>query len=594
MSMFVDGQIIEQTQHTVGGAVDQDPTQNAWIGGNPTGGNFFDGLIDEAILMQRAMTPDEIAALAELTPPDYSVAENGTLSINAASGVLQNDSDVEGDALTVTEVNGVGANVGNQITLSSGALLTLNADGSFDYDPNGQFESLALGQSGTDSFTYTISDGSATDTATVSVTVNGENDTPTLSGISGDSLAYTEGDGAVLIDQLANAAVNDVDATDFDSGYLRVFFNSGSDPAEDILAIRDEGTNPGEIGVSGSDVTYGGVTVGSFTGGSSGATLEISFNSSATAASISALMQNITYENTDTGNPTTGIRTVHFRVNDGDGATSLSHVATVNVGATNDVPTITPISNQSINEDGTTGALAFTVDDAETAAASLIVTASSSNTTIIPNGNLTLVDLGSGNWTIEATPALNQNGGPVTVTVTVDDGTTTTNETFDVTVTAVNDDPTGSGSLTTTSINDNAGATGLFGGLTVADVDTGENDLSLTLTLTDPAAGTITGGGFTETGPGTGIYTFTGLTVAQANRLSTTLSSRPPTTPVRAEPSTPTSALPSTIRAGAVSRRFSQQPPLPSHASTTTRREPVRSRPPASTTTPEPPACSED
>ena len=73
------------------------------------------------------------------------------------------------------------------------------------------------------------------------------------------------------------------------------------------------------------------------------------------------------------------------------------------------------------------------------------------------------------------------------------------------------------GSLTTTSLNDNAGATNLFGGLTVSDVDTGENDLSLTITLTDPTAGTLSGGGFTETGPGTGVYVATGLTAAAAD-----------------------------------------------------------------------------
>ena len=86
-----------------------------------------------------------------------------------------------------------------------------------------------------------------------------------------------------------------------------------------------------------------------------------------------------------------------------------------------------------------------------------------------------------------------------------------------MTITRVNDDPTGAGSLTTTSLNDNAGATNLFGGLTVSDVDTGENDLSLTITLTDPTAGTLSGGGFTETGPGTGVYVATGLTAAAAD-----------------------------------------------------------------------------
>ena len=152
MAIFVDGQLVEFGQHSVGGAVDQDPSRDVWIGGNPAGGNYFDGRIDEALLMERALTASEIVSLADTAPPDYSVGENATLSIVVPSGVLQNDSDVEGDTLTVTEVNGASADVGNQITLGSGALLTLNGDGSFDYDPNGQFESLGIGQSTTDTF----------------------------------------------------------------------------------------------------------------------------------------------------------------------------------------------------------------------------------------------------------------------------------------------------------------------------------------------------------------------------------------------------------------------------------------------------------
>ena len=38
----------------------------------------------------------------------------------------------------------------------------MNADGTFDYDPNGQFESLAVGETGTDTFSYTIDDGVST------------------------------------------------------------------------------------------------------------------------------------------------------------------------------------------------------------------------------------------------------------------------------------------------------------------------------------------------------------------------------------------------------------------------------------------------
>jgi VCBS repeat-containing protein len=36
--------------------------------------------------------------------------------------------------------------------LASGALLTLNGDGSYDYDPNDQFDNLGAGQSATDTF----------------------------------------------------------------------------------------------------------------------------------------------------------------------------------------------------------------------------------------------------------------------------------------------------------------------------------------------------------------------------------------------------------------------------------------------------------
>ena len=79
-----------------------------------------------------------------------------------------------GDSFTITAVNGNAGDVGQPITLPSGALLTLNASGSFVYDPNGQFTTLGLGETGSDSFTYTIADSlGATDQATVNVSVTG-------------------------------------------------------------------------------------------------------------------------------------------------------------------------------------------------------------------------------------------------------------------------------------------------------------------------------------------------------------------------------------------------------------------------------------
>ncbi len=108
----------------------------------------------------------------------YTVAEDVVLT---GGNLLTNDSDPEFDPLSVSAVNGQAANVGSQITLASGALLTVNADGTFTYDQNGAFDYLDVGQTGNDSFSYTIADGQGgSDTATVSITINGYSP-PTMS-----------------------------------------------------------------------------------------------------------------------------------------------------------------------------------------------------------------------------------------------------------------------------------------------------------------------------------------------------------------------------------------------------------------------------
>jgi hypothetical protein len=82
----------------------------------------------------------------------FSTPESTTLTV-PAPGVLANDTDVEGDALTAALATGV-----------SNGTLNFNADGSFTYVPDAGFI-------GADSFTYTVSDGSLSDTATVTITI---------------------------------------------------------------------------------------------------------------------------------------------------------------------------------------------------------------------------------------------------------------------------------------------------------------------------------------------------------------------------------------------------------------------------------------
>ncbi|HET9637578.1 MAG TPA: cadherin-like domain-containing protein, partial [Allosphingosinicella sp.] len=116
---------------------------------------------------------------APIAQPDaVATAENaigtGSLFVDNGSGP---DSDADGDTFTISAVNGSGANVGTEITLASGAKLTVNADGSYSYNPNGKFNRLTDGTSGAvntstvgDTFQYTLAGGN---TVTVTVTVNG-------------------------------------------------------------------------------------------------------------------------------------------------------------------------------------------------------------------------------------------------------------------------------------------------------------------------------------------------------------------------------------------------------------------------------------
>ncbi|MGD1944114.1 MAG: cadherin-like domain-containing protein [Leptolyngbyaceae cyanobacterium] len=99
-------------------------------------------------------------------------------TILTTASVIANDTDEDGDALTVTQIAGQAVGAG-AVTLESGALVTALADGTLTYDPNGQFVGLAQGETEEDSFTYVVSDGNGgTDTATVTVEIAGVNDPP--------------------------------------------------------------------------------------------------------------------------------------------------------------------------------------------------------------------------------------------------------------------------------------------------------------------------------------------------------------------------------------------------------------------------------
>ena len=121
---------------------------------------------------------------------------------------------------------------------------------------------------------------------------------------------------------------------------------------------------------------------------------------------------------------------------DGGVNTSPVQTFTITVAA---APTITAISDQTINEDGST-TVTFTVADPDTPLAQLIVSASGGDAVLLPPASLVLTDLGGGSWQLVVTPPANQYGS-TTVTVGATDGLLSTGRVFTLTVNAVNDVP---------------------------------------------------------------------------------------------------------------------------------------------------------
>lgn len=140
------------------------------------------------------------------------------------------------------------------------------------------------------------------------------------------TLNYLEGEPATSV--APEGLVNDVDSPNFDTGTLTVSFQENG-TAADQLGIRNQGAGTGEIGVSGSDIIYGGMVVGSFAGGADGAELVITFNGDASQEAVQALTRAISYQNSS-DDPETDPRLVSFLLTDGDGGWAEAS-ATVNV-----------------------------------------------------------------------------------------------------------------------------------------------------------------------------------------------------------------------------------------------------------------------
>jgi VCBS repeat-containing protein len=133
--------------------------------------------VDGVIIDPRAGGNTAPAGVADT----YSTSENGILSVSPAT---------ERGTLVDNDNTGTGAFTVELVTGPTRGALTLNADGTFSFNPGTAFDSLAAGQSTTETFTYRIVNSAGT-SAPITVTLNiaGANDGATIAGTTSGSVA---------------------------------------------------------------------------------------------------------------------------------------------------------------------------------------------------------------------------------------------------------------------------------------------------------------------------------------------------------------------------------------------------------------------
>jgi hypothetical protein len=411
LALYVDGALNASAAQTVTPAGNTAPLFLGQFGGNS---DRLNGTVDEIRIYDRALSVAEVQA--DMNTPIATGPNNPPTISTIGNQVTNEDTPTGPIAFTVGDNETPAAS----LTVSGASNNpTLVPNANIVFGGSGANRTVAVtpaaNQNGTATITITVSDGVLTTPASFGLTVNAVNDAPTITGIANQ---FTTAGGAV--------------------GPLS-------------FTVGDVETPAASLSVSGSSNNQTLVPNGSITFGGSGA------NRTVTVAPAAGLVGNAT---------------ITITVSDGVANTPTSFGLTVT--ATNTAPSISAIGDQVTNEDTPTAPIAFTVADGETPAASLSVSGSSNNPTLVPTANIVFGGSGA-NRTVTITPALNQSG-TATITIAVSDGALSTPTSFGLTVTAVNDPPT------ITAIANQTTSTGVAVGplsFTVGDVETAAGSLTV-------------------------------------------------------------------------------------------------------------------
>ncbi|MGH1485672.1 MAG: Ig-like domain-containing protein [Cellvibrionaceae bacterium] len=212
-----DSLSLESATTTTGSAV---VNSNNTFSYNPTN-NFSGTAVIEYTISDGQATATSNVTVTVAAPPTSSnsvpvvVADTATVNEDdqlASVDVLANDSDPDGDSLTV------------QSASTSTGSVTVNSDNTLRYTPPTNFF-------GAVSISYTANDGQASTTGNLAVTVSPVNDAPSASN---DSLTVEE-----------NSLNNSIDV-----------LNNDSDIDGDSLNISNTSANSGTVSINGSELVY--------------------------------------------------------------------------------------------------------------------------------------------------------------------------------------------------------------------------------------------------------------------------------------------------------------------------------------------------
>ena len=277
----------------------------------------------------------------------YYTDTDGVDNFSNTTGKLS-ATDVDSATVFTYGIDGSTSNGDGTITKSGsyGTLTLDSATGEYTFTPNSDVIN-ALSSNVSETFTFNVNDGSgSSDSKVLTINIESVNDAPLLGGVT-STPTFTENGTAVLVDP--TITITDLEGTSYDSGYV-AFKTSQNGQVEDTLSIL----NIGGISVSGNNVNYGGVTIGtidSIYDGQNGKELRINLNSNAYSSQVQALARAIALSN-PTDDLSSSARTIEIKINDGGngGDTTARYSikeATVNIQTINDLAQIN-LGNESL------------------------------------------------------------------------------------------------------------------------------------------------------------------------------------------------------------------------------------------------------